>query len=273
MTELTLPQLFAASGTLVLASLLSLVSALGVHRSLVVAAVRTVAQLLLVGAVLRWVFVQNTAWVSALIFVVMLGAATLEVGARQERRLVGAWHALAGGVPVAAVTTAVVLLALITVVRPEPLTSPRVAIPLAGIVLGTAMSSASIALNHLFGSVANERAALEAQLCLGASASRAAHGLLVRSLRAGMIPAINQMAAAGIVSLPGIMTGQLLAGADPTSAAKYQIALLLLLAGASFFATYGALRLALHRLFDDRDRLRLDRLAPRAAAPALRTFR
>jgi putative ABC transport system permease protein len=68
------------------------------------------------------------------------------------------------------------------------------------------------------------------------------------------------MAAAGVITMPGIMTGQLLAGMDPTDAAKYQIVLMFLLAGASFFAAFGAVRFAALRLTDERHRLRLDRV-------------
>nr|MDL2428609.1 ABC transporter permease [Pseudomonas sp. BJa5] len=75
-----------------------------------------------------------------------------------------------------------------------------------------------------------------------------------------MIPTLNQMAAAGIITLPGIMTGQILAGMDPLDAARYQILLMLLLAAAGFATALGAVWLSAWRLTDERDRLRLDRL-------------
>jgi putative ABC transport system permease protein len=83
------------------------------------------------------------------------------------------------------------------------------------------------------------------------------------SIRRGLIPLINQMSAAGIITLPGIMTGQLLAGMDPLEAVKYQILLLLLLTGAGVAAATGAVYLAARSVTDERQRLRLDRLAPR----------
>ena len=75
-----------------------------------------------------------------------------------------------------------------------------------------------------------------------------------------MIPIINQMSAAGIITLPGIMTGQLLAGMDPIEAVKYQILLLFLLTGAGGLASAGAVYLAARSMTDDRHRLRWDRL-------------
>ena len=80
------------------------------------------------------------------------------------------------------------------------------------------------------------------------------------ALRSGLIPIVNAMTAAGIVSLPGMMTGQILAGAPPAEAVKYQILIMFLIAAGSGFGTVAAVWLASRRLFDDRGRLRLDRL-------------
>ena len=106
-----------------------------------------------------------------------------------------------------------------------------------------------------------ERGAIEAQLGLGVD-FRAATAPLVRdSLRRGLLPVINQMSAAGIITLPGIMTGQILAGLDPVEAVKYQILLMFLLAGASGLAALAIAYMTVARLTDERQRLRLDRLA------------
>ena len=80
------------------------------------------------------------------------------------------------------------------------------------------------------------------------------------ALRAGLIPIINAMGAAGVVSLPGMMTGQILAGSPPLEAAKYQILIMLLISAGTGFGATAAVWLASRRLFDERQRLRLDRL-------------
>ena len=84
--------------------------------------------------------------------------------------------------------------------------------------------------------------------------------MLRESVRRGILPSINQMSAAGIITLPGIMTNQIIAGMDPVEAAKYQILLMFLLCGASGMAAMGAAYGAMRRLSDRRGRLRLDRL-------------
>ena len=99
------------------------------------------------------------------------------------------------------------LLALLTATRPQPWYDPRYAIPLMGIVLGSVLNSASLALDSFLGSVVSERAAIEAQLALGMSSTQAMSTLVRSSIRRGLIPIVNQMSAAGLIALPGIMTG------------------------------------------------------------------
>ncbi len=126
-------------------------------------------------------------------------------------------------------------------------------------MLGNVLNGASLALDSLLGGVVRERAAIEAQLALGASYGQSMRGLIRASVRHALLPIVNQMLAAGVVTLPGIMTGQILAGMDPLEAAKYQILLIFLLAGGSGLAA--VVVVAAWRLTDDRQRLRLDRLA------------
>lgn len=258
--QLSLPELALAALLIVAAAALSWALRLGLQRTLLVSAVRLVVQLVLVGLFLRQVFALSSPWLTGLVVLVMLVAATFEVGSRQRRRLGGFWHLGIGGGSVGIATLGIALFALAGSLRPEPWYDPRHAIPLVGIILGTAMNAASLALNQVFASVTRERSAIEARLALGADRHTAFSGLIRRALYTALIPTLNQMAAAGIITLPGIMTGQILAGMDPLDAARYQILLMFLLAGAGFVAALGAVYLSLWRLTDKRDRLRLDHL-------------
>ncbi|MFV3366993.1 ABC transporter permease [Pseudomonas sp. NY15435] len=258
--QLSVPELALAALLIVAAAALSWALRLGLQRTLLISAARLVVQLVLVGFFLRQVFALSSPWLTALVIAVMLGAATFEVGSRQRRRLTGLWHLGIGGSAVGIATLGIALFALAGSLRPTPWYDARHAIPLVGIILGTAMNAASLALNQVFASVTRERAAIEARLALGADRHTALSGLIRRALYTGLIPTLNQMAAAGIITLPGIMTGQILAGMDPLDAARYQILLMFLLAGAGFIAALGAVYLSLWRLTDPRERLRLDRL-------------
>lgn len=240
----------------------SLVLRLQLHRQLLWAAFRMTVQLLLVGLVLRLVFKAASPAATLSIVALMIAAAAREVAVRPASRLKGGGNFRIGAWVVGLASTATVVLALLTAIRPQPWYDPRYAIPLMGIVLGSVLNSASLGLDSFFGGVATGRAAIEARLALGASSRQALAELVRTSIRRGMIPIINQMSAAGIITLPGIMTGQLLAGMDPVEAVKYQILLLFLLAGAGGLAAAGAVYLAAHSVTDERQRLRLDRLEP-----------
>ncbi len=245
---------------IVLEAALSLLLGLGIHRQVTVAAARMVVQLLLVGYALRLVFALASPAVTLLAVVLMALVAAREVAVRPERRLAKGGNYVISLAAVVAVTAITAVLALTTAIRPQPWWTPQYAIPLTGIVLGSVLNSASLALDHILDSVGQRRTAIEAQLALGASYASATRPLLRGAIRRGTLPIINQMSAAGLITLPGIMTGQILAGLDPVAAVRYQILLMFLLAGSSVLAAAAVAFLALGRLTDGRDRLRLDLL-------------
>jgi putative ABC transport system permease protein len=151
---------------------------------------------------------------------------------------------------------------LLVIVRPDPWYTPQYLIPLLGMLLGNTMTGIAVSLENLTRQAWRERRAIEARLALGHTWSDAINDIRRDALRAGLIPIINAMAAAGIVSLPGMMTGQILAGSPPLEAAKYQLMILLLIAGGTGFGATSAVWIGSKRLFDERERLRLDRLSP-----------
>ena len=251
------------AGALLLASAgLSLVLGLGLARPIVVAAIRTMLQLTLVGYVLGRVFAAASPGVVFATAAVMMSAATYEIAARQERPLRGVWRYGLGGASMAGATVLVVAVGYATNLRPAVWYDPRVLVPLIGIILGSVMSAISVGLNGLEIAVTRERNAIEARLALGATRFEALGVPIRGAVRAGLIPILNQMAAAGLVTLPGMMTGQILAGADPRGAATYQILTLFLLAAAGLLGTVAAVYGAAWRLTDARHRLRPDRLGP-----------
>jgi putative ABC transport system permease protein len=239
---------------------LSLVLRLRLHRQVLVAAARMVVQLIAVGYLLRLIFALKNPLATLCVVLVMAAIAAREIAARPERKFRGLWGLglSAGAVGVATLVTAG--LALATAIRPHPWYDPRYAVALVGIILGSVLNASSLSLDALVGGVGRERAAIEAQLALGATFHAATSRLLREAVRRGLLPIINQMSAAGVITLPGIMTGQILAGLDPMEAVKYQILLMFLLAGASGLAAVTVAVAAMRRLTDGRQRLRLDRL-------------
>ncbi|MDF0749246.1 iron export ABC transporter permease subunit FetB [Marinobacter sp. 71-i] len=233
---------------------------LGITRSLLIAATRTVIQLALIGLVLEALFASSEFYWIALLAVVMLLVAGREVVARQGRRLRGWWAFGIGTGAMFVSSFTVTILALTVVIGPDPWYAPQYAIPLLGMMLGNTMTGVSLALDRLNESVWRQRAVIENRLMLGQAWQQALEDIRRDAMRSGMMPSINAMAAAGIVSLPGMMTGQILAGSPPAVAVKYQILVMLIITVGTGFGAVMAVSWGGRRLFDERERLRLDRL-------------
>jgi putative ABC transport system permease protein len=232
----------------------------GIGRGLLVSALRTTVQLTLIGFVLKLLFENATLLWVGLLAITMLLIAGREVMARQERRFIGWWGYGVGTLSMFISSFSVTLLALSILIRPEPWYLPQYAIPLLGMLLGNTMNGIALGLERLTTSAWQQRQVIEARLMLGQSAGEAIGEIRRDSMRVGLVPIVNAMAAAGVISLPGMMTGQILAGAPPLEAVKYQILIMFLIASGTGFGTLGAVWLGARRLFDERERLRLDRV-------------
>ena len=245
---------------LVINGALSIGLKLGLEWRLLVAATRMVAQLLLVGVVLKILFAATSPWLTGAVVLIMVGFAGYEITARQTSRLRGAWTYGIGATSMMVAGISVTILALTTQIRADPWYDPRYAIPLLGMILGNAMTGVSISLERLLTSAERERPAIEARLSLGHTISEAMSTVRRDAVRSGLIPTINAMSAAGLVFLPGMMTGQILAGVDPAEAVKYQLLIMFLIAGGTGLGVVVSVSIAARRLTDRRHRLRLDRL-------------
>jgi len=233
---------------------------LDLAKPLTVAAVRTTVQLLLIGLVLKVVFANVSLWFVSGIAVIMLAVAGREVLARQQRRFKGPWGFGIGSASMFLSSFSVTLLTLWAIIGSDPWYTPRYAIPLLGMVLGNAMSGVALSLDRLTHSAWQQREVIEQRLMLGLERQKAFLDIRKESIRAGMIPIINAMSTAGLVNLPGMMTGQILAGNPPVEAVKYQILIMFLIATSTGFGVLIAVAMASGRLFDERHRLRLDTL-------------
>jgi len=249
-----------ASLTIAVNAGLSVAMRLGLGQRLIIAAVRMVVQLTLVGLVLKALFSVASPVFTGVAILIMILFAGREAMARQERRFRGWWSYGLGTGSMMAAGLIVLVFGLTTQISPDPWYDPRYAIPLMGMILGNTMNGVSIGLDRMISGMVERRVAIEARLCLGAEAREAFRPVVRAALRAAFIPTINGMSAAGIVSLPGMMTGQILAGADPVEAVKYQIIIMFLIAGGTGLGSFAAVTFAQRRLTDSRHRLRLDRL-------------
>lgn len=233
---------------------------LGVGKSLIIATVRMVVQLLLVGLVLKALFAMTSPFWTGVAALVMLGFAGREAVARQRRKLTGWARYGLGTAAMAASSVLITVVALTTQIAAEPWYAPRYSLPLLGMILGNTMTGVSLGLDTLTSGVWRDRALVEARLALGHTFREASRTVVSGALRTALTPTINAMAATGLVALPGMMTGQIMAGVEPVEAVKYQILVMFLIAGGTGLGVLAAILGAAKRLTDSRQRLRLDRL-------------
>ena len=240
-------QLALATLFVVFVGVLSIRLSLGITKDLAVATVRTYVQLLALGFVLRWVFGIDSAWlVLGLVLLMVLAAARILV-----KRSPDAPPGIFGSAFVSMALTGFLVTFSVTgvIIQVDPWYLPQYVIPLAGMVIGNSMNGIALALERMFADLDRREGEVLALTALGATPWEAAHPAIRDALRAGLIPTINSMAAAGIVFIPGMMSGQILAGADPVTATGYQIVVMLMVAAATALVSVLALVLTYRRRF------------------------
>lgn len=221
--------LVLALGFILMAQAGSAAFRLGLGRDLLVGTIRTFGQLFLMGWVLRYVFEVKLLWVTLLVFLVMITTAAHVIRGRVQEKSVG----VALPAFVSMLLSYFVISWIVTglIVDAEPWWTPQYFIPLAGMVVGNSMTALAISVDRLLSDLGARRDEVEMMLSLGADAREASRPMVRDAVRAGMIPAINSMMGVGLVFIPGMMTGQILAGADPVAAIRYQIVVMLMLVG------------------------------------------
>ena len=258
--SLSLIDVGLAALLLLMNALCSIILRLRLAKQMIVAAFRMTIQLLLLGLVLKVLFELASPLFTTTIALIMILFAGREVMAHQSRRLTGWWTYGIGTTSMLVSGTVVTLFALTTQVKPDPWYEARVALPLLGMILGNTMTGIALGLDHLLSNTVRERRAIEARLALGYPINEAMSGVIRDALRSGLIPIINAMSAVGLVSIPGMMTGQILAGIEPMEAVKYQLLIMFLIAGGTTLGVLGSVLVSGRRLTDRRHRLRIDRL-------------
>ena len=248
-TDLTIAALL-----LLLPGLASVVLKLGLGRKLLLASVRTVLQLSFLGYVLHYIFaLSQWFWVIGLLLVMLTLAARAAIGRTSYRFKGATWLAFVCLVVACGVVTFATTEWVLDV---EPWFAPRYVLPLAGMLLGNALTGISLGLDQLLKGIVQQRGRIESSLCHGATPRQALTPFLREAVRTGMIPILNSMMIVGIVSMPGMMTGQLLAGAEPLQAVSYQIMIMFMIAAATVLGVVLICYLAAARLVHPMQRVR-----------------
>ncbi|KAI8474099.1 MAG: hypothetical protein J3K34DRAFT_408830 [Monoraphidium minutum] len=247
-----------AAALIVVQALVSLRFNLGLHTQLAVAAVRCVLQLSVLGYVLVPIFDYNQAWLVLLYSGFMVWVSALEAIGRPSKTFKGLF--LNTLLIVAGTAAAVMAYATLVVMGVTPWWSPQYLIPILGMVLGNTITGISVGLSTIIEELSSGADRVEKMLALGATRWEATRAPVARAVRLAMTPLLNQMSVVGLVSIPGMMTGQILAGTDPAEAARYQMVIMFLLGAAATLGAVASIYAAVLHLVDGCHRLRTDRL-------------
>lgn len=237
---------------------------LGLHGKLAVATVRCFAQLSILGYILVPIFTANRWWVTLLYSLFMLSVAAIEAVSRPALTYDGMLlHVLAS---LGLACSLIITYGLALVVQITPFYDPQYFIPMLGMLLGNACSGVAVGLSTILDELSAGRDKVEMLLAMGATRREASREVVQKAARMALTPLLNTMNVVGIVSIPGMMTGQILGGSNPATAARYQIIIMFLIGTATGLSSVATIFLATHSLLDRKHRLRSERLQPRESS-------
>jgi putative ABC transport system permease protein len=222
----------------------------GIEKKIVVGLIRSSLQLFLLGyLLLNLLFSLSSPFLIVCYLLFMISIAALEATNRQHRTYVGHYKdsfvaCLIGGGCIGLYGNALVF-------APSPWWSPHVMIPTCGMIIGNSVSGPAIAVERLLSEVSEKSYEIETRLSFGASYLESILPIIRTSLSAALTPTLNQLAIIGLVSIPGMMTGQLIGGTPPLIAAEYQLAILYLITSTSAVSTVISIILAVRNAIFD----------------------
>lgn len=219
------------------------------EREIVLATLRMTLQLVLVGYVLVFVFDNPNPFITAGIIVLMEVFAVYTV-IRKFRGELSPGLKKAVVFSMAIGTSICLLFFLLVVVGVTPWYNPQYFIPIAGMFIGNSMTALSLGVKSLTEGMVTQKHLVEEALILGASPRSATSGIINSTFDSAIMPTINSMLGMGIVFLPGLMTGQILAGVSPTTAIAYQIAIMFGILGAVALSVILMLQLGYRSFFN-----------------------
>lgn len=216
--------LLIALGMVAVAAIISELMHMGIGKTLMWSSCRALVQLCAMGFIIGYVIRSNSVWMVFALMAVMLVAAVQIVMSRAR----GIPKGLAGPIFLSLVITMLLMLALVTelIVRPHPWYAPQLVVPLTGMLLGNTVTALAVGLSRFYESMEERRDEVDMMLALGATPWESARPSIVSSIRLGLLPTTASLASSGIVTIPGMMAGQVIAGGDPLNAAKYQFVVL-----------------------------------------------
>ncbi|MBM7556133.1 ABC transporter permease [Halanaerobacter jeridensis] len=256
--ELSLYQLAAAYVFILILLAIVKLRKIDHEKEIILATIRMTLQLVIVGYLLTYIFQQNHYAFTLIVIFIMEGFAIYNIYQRvdgiinKKLKLVIAISMLSG-------TLTSIFFFLLVVINLEPWYYSRYFIPISGMLIGNSMTGISLGVQRLISGVKEKRAQIEAALMLGVTPKRATREIVNKAFSSAILPTINSMMGMGIVFLPGMMTGQILSGEAPLSAIRYQIAIMMGIAGSVSLTIVIFVYLGYKTFFNERAQLNINK--------------
>lgn len=241
--------LIIASVLILIPIFISYKEQLGLEKEIIISILRAIVQLIVVGYVLDVIFgLEKPIYIIILVLIMVINAAvnTKKRGAGIENVVAISFVSIVAGTFVT--MTVLVISGAIEF-------TPNEVIPVAGMVVSNSMVAIGLSYRNLNNAFKSRRAEVEVKLSLGADIKEASKDILRESVKLAIIPTIDSAKTLGIVSLPGMMTGLILAGTSPLIAIKFQIMVTFMILSASSVATMMATYLSYRSFFNERKQL------------------
>ena len=240
-------ELLTAVAFMAISILLSYIEKIKLEKDLLVGTLRCFAQLMIVGYVLRAIFQANQWYWVVLTIIVMICVAGFDAVRREKKKSPYTLFIVTGAI--AAATVTVMTLAVLFVIKVDYWYNPQYIIPMMGMLIGNSMNGASLLINRLRSEIKNNKDKIEAKLALGANSRQAVQEHIKDSIQAALIPSINYLMVVGLVTLPGMMTGQIIAGADPADSVRYQIVIMYMISASTGITVFVSALLSYRQFF------------------------
>ncbi|WP_163192420.1 ABC transporter permease [Clostridium thermarum] len=218
-------------------------------KLLLVASIRMTVQLVIVGYILQYMF-NNPKPIFTVIFLLVMIAFSIDRVIRNRKDLNNSFKIAIGAS--LALSGLFVLIFFVAVVVNKSIFNPQYTIPLAGMIIGNAMTGINIGIKTFMDSIKKERSKINTLLNLGVEPKDILKPFANNALETALIPTLNSMVGMGIVFLPGMMTGQILSGTLPVTAIMYQIAIMIAICASVCITVFLSLNLGYKSLYNDR---------------------
>ena len=212
-------------------------------------------QLFIAGSVLVFIFGTKSALFPLLMFIIMEAFAIYNVITSSKKKISSGLKKIIS-FSIFIGTTSILLFFLIVVVRVKPFYNPQYLIPLGGMIIGNAMTAVNLSLKTMLTNINDQRDIIEGSLMLGATPRTSMDKIIQNTFDTALMPTVDRMKTMGIISLPGMMTGQILSGTSPITAIKYQIAIMIAIMAATSISVFLFLNFGYKDFFNDEDQLK-----------------